>query len=169
MRDLPLFGTGLGYRWHRFLTNFFMWVYAIVVALNSLPFFNGELQAYIQPPLQLQYLPNIDIVAMGTGIALILMGLVIIATRFLLAQFKRCALPVFFTISIVDLLLPLTYPLVTLVAIYPFSKLVPLGEVYRILFSEPMHGTVLYPTIVRAVLLVLHIWYYRRRRTDFRN
>ena len=167
--QLPLFGTGLGYRWQGFLVYFFMWLYGIVIALNGIPFFTGALREDIRQDLPVLYLPYLDATVIGTGAALVLLGAAIIAARFLLARYKRCALPVFFTVSVVDLLAPLASPLVAYAALYPFSKLLPLGDLYRLCFSEFMHGTILQPTFIRVVLLAFHSWYYFRRRTDFRN
>ena len=45
----------------------------------------------------------------------------------------------------------------------------PVQTLYASILSSEMRDEYLIPTIVRAVLLVFHIFYYRRRRVDFRN
>lgn len=165
----PVYGSGLGYRWQGFLIYFFMWVYGVIVALNGIPFLNSETRTTSLDSLDPRYLPYWDPTITGFGVTLIIMGVAIIVTRFLLARHLRCALPVFFTVSLLDFILPLLMPLAVHLAMYPFSRLMPVQTLYASILSSEMRDEYLIPTIVRAVLLVFHIFYYRRRRVDFRN
>lgn len=165
--DLP--GSRLPFRWQGFLIYFFMWIYGAILILNAIPLLDGTGLAELDLQLELRYMPNIVFFLFVLGIMLLALGAAIIVCRFLLARYKRCALPVFFTISAVDILLPLLFPVGMYWALQPLSSLMSLGTYYGFFFTQERHSVMLYPLIARLVLLACHSVYYYKRRIDFTN
>ena len=159
-------GSGLPFRWQGFLIYFFMWIYGLDQIWAGTQWFDGTLLAEIDSQMQIRYLPNVTIFLYAMGIVQMLLGAVIIFCRFLLARYKRCALPVFFTVSAVDMLLLLLLPLGIYWAFLPWSSLKPLWGFYVVYLQQHM---VLLSVGVRLVLLLCHGVYYYKRRSNFVN
>lgn len=165
---LPYFGSGRPYRWQGFLIYFFMWIYGAILMLNALPVFNGSLAEETTISLAIRYLPNMSGFLNGMGIALMVLGAAMIVTRFLLARYLKCALPVFFAVSAADILLPLLIPMGMYIAMQPLT-MASWWEMYSMFWRPEMRDELLYPLIVRLVLLICHGVYYYKRRVDFSN
>lgn len=165
--DIP--GSRLPFRWQGFMIYFFMWIYGGFLILNAIPMFDGVELAALEESLTLRYMPNFAVFPVLMGIVLLALGAAVIVCRFLLARYKRCALPVFFAVSVADILLPLLFPLGMYWAMQPWSRLIPLGSYYSAFFTSERHFQMLYPLLIRLVLLLGHSVYYFKRRIDFTN
>lgn len=166
------FGSGETYRWQGFLIYFFMWIYGGLLMLNAIPVLQGNIAAESnQFQLMFKYMPGLNILMKGLGIFILLLGAAMIVTRFLLARYKKCALPIFFTVSVLDLVFPVLFPLLTHLAMRPLSSFASLSQLYAIYFAPgaEMPHSLLYPTIIRIALLISNSVYYYRRRKDFNN
>lgn len=169
--DMPtVFGTGRSYIWQGVMIYFLLWAYGILLALNALPVLNGSVLDEPDMALMLRYLPGITTLFKGLGWFLVVLGAMFVICRFMLARFKRYALPVFFTVCAVDLIVPLMLPVMLYMAMQPLSSFLSLGDVYKVFLQTPdSHRYFLYPAVGRLILLAVNAWYYWLRRADFRN
>ena len=166
--------SGRSYIWQGFMIYFAMWVYGAILIMHAFPILTPDsylaesTSNEIQISLMLRYLPNMRPTMIIMGVVLIVLGAAVILTRFLLARYHRRALPVFFAVSAADIILPLLFPLALHIALQPIM-LMEWWELYVMFWTPVFFDDLLYPLIVRLVLLICHIVYYHKRRIDFCN
>lgn len=139
-------------KWFKFLINFALWASAVLNVWNGIQLVTGLVYAG-DAELVYAYLPTLRVYDIAYGVLLLACAAFAVFTRFQLARFRKIGPACLYTLYIVQELVGIAYAAVT-------SFLI--GQ-------STVEGDALVSTATVAVMVLINVVYFRKRRHLFVN
>ena len=148
----------LSMKWHKFLTNFSLWLSALTCLITAYLYFSGSL--YGLPASEVQWLyryyEGLQALDIFFGVICVLTGVFVIVTRFALARYKAVGPKFLIALYIINQVPNLLYPfLASVITEFPLGDLIDPNLVSSLIAS--------------VVIIFVNKKYYARRAHLFVN